>query len=175
MQTFLAGLAYCHPLPVNALIRDLGHRRVKVGVRANSKNEEKCCGVTRSQLPNRGLNTLPTVAESALIPEESPSHELCCPLQGEEEWNLPGSGLLPWGRGWLDMGKDSSPLRTSISLGSPHLLLCTPKATCFQYFCRVHIIPLFLAPLSTVKSWMSLYFFLDSLDVNWFCQHAEPQ
>ena len=104
MQTFLAGLAYCHPLPVNALIRYLGHQGVKVGMRVNSKNEEKCCGVTRSQLPNRGLNTFPTVAESALIPEESPSYKLNCPLQGEEEWNLPGSGLLPWGRGRLDTG-----------------------------------------------------------------------
>lgn len=109
MQTFLAGLAYCHPLPVNALIRYLSHQGVKVGVRVNSKNEEQCWGVTRSQLPNRGLNTLPTVAESALLPEESSSYELNelpPPRRGGMEsawlWTLAlGAGMVSHGERFI--------------------------------------------------------------------------
>ena len=78
------------------------------------------------------------------------------------------------GVSWLDVRTDSSPLSISISLGRLPLLLCTLR----QYFS----IPLWGA--QQPYSWLHFpslqpaclsLLFLDSLDIKWFCQHAELQ
>lgn len=97
-----------------------------------------------------------------------------CPQQ-EEKWNLPGFRLLPWGWGWR-MWENIHYL--------PVLAFPLEGLICFfvplkQHFPNtykgVHR-PSILGSIFHYHTLdIFLYFFLDSLDTNWLCQHAELQ
>lgn len=123
-----------------------------------------------------GLNTLPTVAESALLPEESPAKSWIAPSKERRNgiWlaldSCPGGGDGQlWGK-IHHLPVLAFPLEGLICF----FFFLTPKQRFFNIFvgCTLALYSWLHCPLSHPGY---LHFFLDSLDVNWFCQHAQLQ